>query len=382
MYNAINFAITWASAHLLFILWVAFLLAFLILYLSSLQKKFSKPQHKLSRSYKNPIISPLAHQHWENIGTFNPAVVEDHEGRIHMFYRAIGSDGVSRVGHAVSDDGIHFSERSPYPVFVPPRGYGGGHETFTNNPKKYDPTFYTSGGGWSGSEDPRAVRIDDKIYMTYTAFESWGSVRIAVTSIKLDDLKHKRWAWKRPSLLSSSDTVNKNWVLFPEKINDKFVILHGISPKIFINYVDNLDNFPKDKYIESLPQHHGHGYTEKSREDFWDNRMRGAGAPPIKTRLGWLLLYHAIDDNKYKVGAMILDLHNPTKVLYRSPEPILSPEVHYENDWKPGVVYASGAIVKNEKLLVYYGGGDKYVGVAETPLEELLVWLKTYGKQL
>jgi len=262
---------------------------------------------------------------------------------------------------------------------VPPRGYGGESVASADSPKRYDPAFYTSGGGWSGSEDPRTVRIDDRVYMTYIAFENWGSVRIAVTSIKLDDLKRKRWDWKRPSLLSSPHTVSKNWVLFPEKINGKYAILHGISPKIFIDYVDDLDNFPRDRHIESTPQHYGHGYHDESRKGFWDNRVRGAGTPPIKTELGWLLLYHAIEDNKYKVGAMILDLDDPTKILYRSPGPILSPEAHYENEGKPGVVYASGAIVKDGKLLVYYGGGDRCVCVAETPLHELLSWLKIYG---
>jgi len=359
------------------IAWIILFLALWLLYLLCEVKPFTK--HKLSRSSKNPILSPLSHQPWENEGTFNPAIVEDDEGRIHMLYRAIGSDGVSRIGHATSLDGVHFEDRSFFPVFVPPKKPINENETSTNGPKQYNPTFYTSGGGWSGSEDPRAVRIDGRIYMTYIDFGGWGSVRIAVTSIKLDDLKYKKWNWTKPNLISSSNTVNKNWVLFPEKINGKFAILHGISPKIFIDYVDSLDNFPRDKYIESVPQHHGHGYNDENRKDFWDNRVRGAGAPPIKTPLGWLLLYHAIHDNKYKVGAMILDLNDPTKILYRSPEPILSPEMHYENEGKPGVVYASGAIVRDNKLLIYYGGGDRCVCVAETPLHELLSWLKIYG---
>ncbi|HRH27097.1 MAG TPA: glycosidase, partial [Parcubacteria group bacterium] len=71
------------------------------------------------------------------------------------------------------------------------------------------------------------------------------------------------------------------------------------------------------------------------------------------------------------------DHNDPTKVLYRSQHPILSPDMHYENDGKPGVVYASGTIVRGDDLYVYYGGGDKVVCVATTPLSKLLKYLKT-----
>ena len=77
---------------------------------------------------------------------------------------------------------------------------------------------------------------------------------------------------------------------------------------------------------------------------------------------------------------MILDLNDPTKILYRSPQPILSPDAHYENDGKPGVVYATGAVIIGENLMVYYGGGDKHVCIAQTPLRQLLDWLVAYGK--
>ena len=77
---------------------------------------------------------------------------------------------------------------------------------------------------------------------------------------------------------------------------------------------------------------------------------------------------------------MILDINDPTKILYRSPQPILTPDAHYENDGKPGIVYASGAVILGDNLLVYYGGGDKHVCIAETPLKALLDWMVEYGK--
>lgn len=104
--------------------------------------------------------------------------------------------------------------------------------------------------------------------------------------------------------------------------------------------------------------------------------MRGAGAPPMKTKYGWLVLYHAMDrrdPDRYKVGAMILDLNDPTKVLYRTSRPILEPVESYENQgFKSGVVYACGAVVKDGELLVYYGGADSVACVAKTNLNKFL----------
>lgn len=320
-------------------------------------------------------MSPRSHQEWEANGTFNPAAVEDDEGRVHLLYRAIGADGLSTIGHASSADGAQFDRRSSFPVYRPHIEERLTKDQRPGYPTEYNPTLYYSGGGWGGHEDPRAVRIGERVYMTYTAFQGWESVRIAVTSIALKDLKNERWNWKKPKMISPPGEVHKNWVLFPEKINGKYAILHAVSPKILIDYVDNIDDPHPQVHIKSRPPKGG-------RPEHWDNWMRGAGAPPLRTDLGWLLLYHAMDKkdpNKYKLGAMILDINEPTRVLYRSPEPILSPEACYENDGKPGVVYASGALIRDGQLHVYYGGGDKHTCVAKTPIKELLDWLKTYG---
>jgi predicted GH43/DUF377 family glycosyl hydrolase len=201
-------------------------------------------------------------------------------------------------------------------------------------------------------------------------------VRIALTSIALKDLKKERWNWKKPRLISPPGQVHKNWVLFPEKIKGKYAILHGIAPRILIDYVDDIEHF--DGHIQSeRPQG-----PQPGRDQFWDNTLRGAGPPPIKTPIGWLLLYHAIDKkdwSKYKLGAMILDTNDPSVILYRSPEPILSPDMCYENDGKPGIVYASGALIRDGRLVIYYGGGDRHTCIAETPLNDLLTWMTTYG---
>jgi predicted GH43/DUF377 family glycosyl hydrolase len=364
------------------IAFIIILMACIYAYLSyEKDKEREHIHHKLSRYHKNPILSPLPFREWEVSGTFNPAAFKDDEDKVHLLYRAIGADGLSRIGYSSSPDGRNFNFRSTYPVFEPLMGFGRSDRTKDTGPRVYDTGIYTSGGGWGGSEDPRTVRIGDKVYMSYVAFEGWNSVRIALTSIGLDDLKNRRWKWTRPQMISRADEICKNWLIFPEKINGKYAIMHSIVPKILIEYVDDLDHIPKPI---SSPRPQG---IQPGRKDCWDNRIRGAGPPPIKTEKGWLFLYHAIDKDDpakygigYRVGAMLLDLDDPTKILYRSPQPILNPEMHYENDGKPGVVYATGAVVLGDNLMVYYGAGDKHVCIAETPLKQLLDWMIKYGK--
>ena len=117
----------------------------------------------------------------------------------------------------------------------------------------------------------------------------------------------------------------------------------------------------------------GLGYEAPRRG--WDSFRRGVGPPPLRTPQGWLVFYHAIDKkdaHRYKLGALLLDLDNPRKVIAQSPEPLLVPDTWYENDWKPGIVYACGSIIKDDTLFVYYGGGDKHVCVASAPLQKIL----------
>ncbi len=328
----------------------------------------------LDRHDQNPVISPRPHNEWEAQGTLNPAAVTDSKGNVHLLYRSIGQDGLSNIGHSKSADGFDFKDRSAFPVYQPEGGTPKADSAV--EPVTYNPAYYTSGGGWGGFEDPRAVAIEGRVYMTYVNFAGWNSVRIGLTSIAMKDLENGQWNWKKPKLISPAGQVNKNWLLFPEKINGKFAIIHSITPQIKIDYVEELDNMYVPPNIKSAAPKGG-------REEYWDNWVRGAGPPPIRTEQGWLLLYHAMDKNdpnKYKLGAMILDIKNPTRILYRAPQPILEPDMHYENDGKPGVVYASGAVIKDGNLIVYYGGGDKHVCVAKTPLVQILNWLVTYGK--
>lgn len=323
----------------------------------------------LERSPENPMLAPIPAHGWESEAVFNPAAWYDGK-RVHLLYRALGQDGISRIGYASSKDGVHFDERLPYPIFNPDRGFGVAHARRLYTPLSYTTQSYASGGGWGGAEDPRVVEIDNTVYMTFTAFDGWGFLRMAVSSLPLPDFLGHRWGWTTPAFLSAPNEINKNFILFPEKIHGHYAILYLISPKVEIAYVDDLSRFAEESYYIKSPPRSG------GRTGHWDTVVRGAGAPPIKTKEGWLLLYHGFDPKHpeigYKVGAMLLDLEDPTTILYRSDAPILEARMWYENDWKPGVTYASGAVVINGELIVYYGGGDKYVAAAKINLDEFL----------
>jgi predicted GH43/DUF377 family glycosyl hydrolase len=347
----------------------------------ALAPKRRAKRHVLARSVHNPILRPRLGFAWETEAVFNPAAV-DVGGRVHLFYRALGADGVSRIGYASSKDGYTFDERLHYPVFEPDMTAIPAHQKHTSPARlAYDRSLYASGGGWGGAEDPRAVVIGDTVHLTFSMFNGWNSIRMTHTSIRVADLMAKRWKWTRPVFLSPQNSRQKNWVLFPMGITKRFAILHGISP-IRIEHVDQLNELEAQTQFMSAPDHGGGGYRDPSRKHHWDYTVRGAGAPPIETDLGWLLFYQSLDQfdpGRYKVGAMILDREDPTKVLYRSSLPLLEPDMRYENDWKPGIVYASGAILRDDTVFIYYGGGDKTVSVATTPLRELLNWLITGG---
>lgn len=319
-----------------------------------------EPSRALERSPENPIISPNQGNNWESWQTFNPAAVYE-DGRVHLLYRAIGEGGYSALGYANSNDGHVIDERHPVPAFV----------RLSDDEDKFiaPPITYGSGGGWNGGcEDPRLTKIDDKLYLIYTAFDGWASLRLALTSITVDDFTKHNWKWEEPVFISPPLEIHKNWVLFPEKINGKFAILHGIDPEILIDYFDNLGELDGKRYIQSNKEYH----LVKNR---WDSTVRGVGPPPIKTDKGWLILYHAIDQRdpgKYKIGAMLLDLKNPKKILHRSKKPILEPSEEYENNGKSGVVYSCGAVVVEGTLFVYYGGADAVTCVATADLNKLV----------
>jgi len=296
----------------------------------------------------NPILSPRDSFWWESKQTFNPGAVYI-GSKVHLLYRAIGEDGISRLGYASSYDGFQIIERLNHPVYE--------HTDVVTQRILISP----SGGSFAGAEDPRVVYIDEDgvIYMTYTAYDGL-NIRVALTSINIEDFLEKEWRWARPKIISPPGKPHKNWVLFPRKFRGRYAILHSLSPTVQIEYLNTL-NIPEEFYIQSV---FADGLS--SVRGGWEARIKGAAAPPIETEEGWLLLYHAVGiEGSYKVGAMLLDLQDPRRVLAVANTPVLEPGEEYEyRGFKPGVVYVTGAVVKGNDLLVYYGAADTYVCLA------------------
>lgn len=335
----------------------------------------------LRRLVKNPILKPIMDHWWESLAVFNPAAVK-HGDKIHLVYRAVGDTSESMLGYASSQDGINFDQRLALPIF----GSADNLENDQKEVKPYCSLRFISGGagswaGWAGGgggcEDPRLTEIDGRFYLIYVAYTGWSEPRLAMTSISEDDFCQHHWRWREPVLISRPGEINKSGCLLPEKIDGKYVIFHRVFPDILIDFVDDLNQFDGRTWLKG-------DYRIQRREGYWDSRKVCVGATPIKTADGWLVIYNAVDDLNdriYKLGAMLLDSHNPTKVLYRSQAPVLSAETHYENNGlKYGVAYACGAVEHNNNLLVYYGGSDQFVCGAYSPMDEFLTKLKSSGK--
>jgi len=336
------------------------------LFSQPIRKKLARILHLehllLTRSIHNPILKPGT-MPWTAEAVMNPAAAVI-GGRTHLIYRAIGMDGVSRLGYASSPDGIIFDKILPYPAYVARNPHNLAVER-----RRYSPVMYPSGGSWGGCEDPRMVVIEGRVYVTFNMFEDW-KLRTAVIAMDVEDFLAERFhAWEGPIILSHGDR-DKNWVLFPEKIWGRFAVLHSIIGEddnhVRVEYVDDLAELKKRKFKSPDPQ------QIRDKLIAWHVHTRSAGPPPVKTSKGWLVLYHANDakeGHKYKLGAMLLDLNDPTKIICRSQTPVLVPDAQYENDGKPGIVYACGGFERDGILFIYYGGADKVVCVATAPLE-------------
>ncbi len=304
---------------------------------------------KLKRFRGNPIISPIPGSLWESKFTFNPAAVYE-GGKVHIVYRAMNDQGKSVFGYASSSDGLHIDERIDKPIYL----------SKEDTRKKIHPIYHSC-------EDPRITKIGDRFYMCYTAFDGKTPTVVAMTSIKIDDFVSKKWKWETPYIISNPIRSDKNTCVFPEKVKGKYVFLHRLEHKIWIDFVKDL-KFSKGRWLAGkammLP-----------REGMWDSEKIGIAGPPIKTDKGWLLIYHGLSlyDKKYRLSAALLDLKSPDKVLSRLDYPILEPEMDYEKvGERPETVFSCGSVVIDKKLYVYYGAADQVVGVAYCDFDDLL----------
>ncbi len=307
-------------------------------------------EHKFKRFAGNPILSPRDGVAWEAGGTINPAVI-NLNGETHIIYRAASAGNVSVLGYAYSKDGLKIDERPKMPIYTPPADFEKRDDGANNN---------------YGCEDPRLIRIGDIIYMTYTAYNGI-TPRVAVSSISVDDFLARKWEqWSMPNVITPPNIPIKDAVIFPEKIHGKYMIIHRVDNSICADFVETLD-FTKEKITKCID-------ILNPEPGMWDGVKIGIAGPPLKTAEGWLILYHGISKNKtYRVGALLLDLENPTVVKAKTAAPIFEPEAPYEvNGLVPKVVFPCSLVMREDRAYIYYGAGDSVTGVATIKLEDLL----------
>ena len=313
---------------------------------------------EFKRSEENPVLRPNPDNDWEAEATFNgcPILVN---GKVVVLYRAvslpltIGGTGrqVSTIGYASSGDGFRFTNR---------------HQLIR---PEFDWEQY-------GCEDPRVTKFEGKYYIFYTALSQYPfraegiKVGLAITK------DFKRIEEKHPVTTFNA----KAMALFPERINGKITAILTVNTdrppvKIAIAMFDEVSQIWLDKYWTEwyanldkyvIP-------LERSPQDHME-----VGAPPIKTKYGWLLLYSHIENYFspppiFGVEAAILNMNNPRELLSRTKQPLMVPRDEYEKYGRvPNIVFPSGAIVRENALSLYYGAADTTCAVATIDFDGLL----------
>ena len=288
------------------------------------------------RLSSEPIIAPRG-DGWESAGTFNPAVVE-RGGKIVMLYRAQDKHGTSRLGYAESSDGIHFTRRDD-PVLSPSAGY------------EKD----------GGVEDPRLVQFGDTYYLTYTGYNKKDAQLCLATS---KDLIH----WDRKGVIIPANKGNwnvkwtKSGAIVPEKVDGKYWMYflgtsaNGKDQAGLASSTDLL-HWSEATQTPVLPVRPGQ----------FDSRVAEPGPSPIVTDRGLVLIYNGADDKLvYRTGVAVFDKNDPRKLIWRSSTPAMFPELKWEQFGQvPNVVFVEGMVRRNDQYLFFYGGADKFVGIAE-----------------
>lgn len=291
---------------------------------------------RLQRHPASPILKPNPLNEWEALNVFNCGVVH-HNELFHMFYRAQGVDYVSRIGYALSRDGVHFN-RLQQPLLSPQDEW----ET-------------------RGVEDPRITYLADegRFVMAYTAYSPRGVTPMFAESTNLI-------TWRRLGPLVTGED-NKDHVLFPHRIGGRYVTLHRRPPSIWLASSQDLVHWGGFKMVMG------------PRPGNWDGNRVGAGGVPIPTEHGWLVLYHGYDDEiVYRFGVCLLDLDDPTRVLSRPEGFLLEPQEVWELKGDvPRAIFSAANPVVEGTVYVYYGGADRVVGLATCQLDALLAFARS-----
>jgi predicted GH43/DUF377 family glycosyl hydrolase len=299
----------------------------------------------LQRHPANPLVVPDLTSPWEAVNVFNPSVIHDN-GLFHMFYRAEGTDWMSRIGYAVSLDGIKWN-RLREPVMVPEHDYE-----------------------MRGVQDPRITKIDDTFYMAYTGWAKYtGGIEYCGNVYPCWARSHNLIKWEKLGPMVRGED-NKDHMLFPRKINGQFCSFHRRRPDVWLAFSDDMQAWPEERMSRVFG----------SRSEFaWEGKYVGMNGPPVETPEGWLAFYHAADEtHTYRLGVMLLDLDDPSQVIARCGTHVLQPEEVWEvRGDVDNVVFSSCNLEVGDEIWVYYGGADHVIALAKAKTADLLSMLRS-----
>lgn len=335
-----------------------------------------------TRCPENPIVVPGGYD-WRMAVTFNPGVIYD-QGRFYMYERAAGGlrPFHCAIGMLESDDGVHFRHTVDHPVLTPEM----------------------AGSRYGSVQDPRVVKIGETCYMTY-AFRpyAWNSYPTGLgvpesseaqfpgfdgrseinqtrsgIAVSTDRVQWRHLCWATPPEIDDRDVI-----LFPDRIGGRYALLrrplqfvspdHSTiqsvdTPGIWLSFSTDLESWSEPVLLARA-------------EQAWEGGRIGGSTPPIRTTAGWLVLYHGVETVYpptrrviYRLGAMLLDLDDPARVLARTRHFIMEPEAYYERFglYIPNVIFPTAGVVVDGLVYLYYGVCDTAIALATAPLDELL----------
>lgn len=312
------------------------------------QERPVNDEQPMWRYSENPIIDRNPLKYVSRI--FNSAVVPYENAFIGVF-RGEQRDGIPLIYLGKSKDGIHWNfEQNPID-FIDEEG------------NRFHPSY---------AYDPRLVKVEDTYYIIWCT-EFYGA---AIGMARTKDFK-SFVRMENPFVV-----FNRNAVLFPRKINDKYLMLsrpsdsgHTAFGDIFVSESPDLIYWGKHRHVMG-----------KTR-NWWEGLKIGGGSAPIETSEGWLLFYHGVSGTcsgyVYSIGAAILDIDNPSVVKYRCKNFFITPEEEYETRGFVDNVCFPCATVQDAdtgRIALYYGAADSYVALAFAQLDELVDYIKEHSE--
>jgi predicted GH43/DUF377 family glycosyl hydrolase len=347
------------------------------------------------RAAENPIITPAqvapSRPDMEVVGAFNPAAIR-YDGDVLLLLRVAEAPrdiGEAEVAAPVFDPGsseliVHRWRRDakgvdtsdPRITVVDGRSWltsishlrvarsrDGVHFEVEKTPALSANNRYEA----FGVEDPRITQVGDLYWINYTAVSELG---IATALASTRDFR----SFERHGVIFPPN--NRDVTIFPEQVGGRYLALHRPMPagigttSIWIASSSDMRAWGD------------HRIVAEPRPGMWDDVKVGGGAVPFRVRAGardaWLAIYHGVtgEPHTYALGALLLDGDDPSRVLARSRQPILSPEAPYERSgFFAHVVFTCGVLAEGDVVRVYYGAADGVTATAELPLDQILAGL-------